>query len=71
MNAADVMTRTILSVAPDSTIAEAVRTMLDNRISGLPVIDEAGRLVGILTEGDYCAAARPQPSGIARVGSKS
>ena len=52
MNAADVMTRNILSVAPDSTIAEAVRTMLDNRISGLPVIDEAGRLVGILTEGD-------------------
>jgi len=52
MNAADVMTRNILSVAPDSTIDEAVRTMLDNRISGLPVIDEAGRLVGILTEGD-------------------
>ena len=52
MNAADVMTRNILSVAPDSTIAEAVRTMLDNRISGLAVIDEAGRLVGILTEGD-------------------
>jgi CBS domain-containing protein len=52
MNAADVMTRDILSVRPDATIAEAIRTMLENRISGLPVIDEAGRLVGILTEGD-------------------
>jgi CBS domain-containing protein len=52
MNASDVMTRNVLSVRPDATIAEAIRTMLDNRISGLPVIDEAGRLVGILTEGD-------------------
>ena len=52
MNASDVMTCNILSVRPDATIAEAIRTMLDNRISGLPVIDEAGRLVGILTEGD-------------------
>ena len=52
MNASDVMTREILSVGPDTTVAEAIRTMLDNRISGLPVIDEAGQLVGILTEGD-------------------
>ena len=52
MKASDVMTCTILSVRPDATIAEAIRMMLDNRISGLPVVDEAGRLVGILTEGD-------------------
>jgi CBS domain-containing protein len=52
MNASDVMTRNILSVRPDTSVAEAIRLMLDNRISGLPVIDEAGRLVGILTEGD-------------------
>ena len=52
MNASDVMTRTVLSVRPDAAVADAIRMMLDNRISGLPVIDEAGRLVGILTEGD-------------------
>jgi len=52
VNASDVMTRDILSVRPDATIAEAIRLMLDNRISGLPVIDEMGRLIGILTEGD-------------------
>jgi CBS domain-containing protein len=51
MNAADVMSRSIISVGPDTTIAEAIRLMLDNQISGLPVI-EAGQLVGILTEGD-------------------
>ena len=52
MNASDVMTRNVLSVRPEATIAEAIRLMLDNRISGLPVLDETGRLVGILTEGD-------------------
>src|SRR5271169_3392277 len=52
MKASDVMTRNIFSVRPDATVAEAIRTMLDKQISGLPVIDEAGRLVGILTEGD-------------------
>jgi CBS domain-containing protein len=52
MKASDVMTRSILSVRPDTSIAEAIRLMLDNRVSGVPVIDEAGRLAGILTEGD-------------------
>jgi len=52
MKASDVMSRNILSVGRDATIAEAIRLMLDNQISGLPVIDAAGRLVGILTEGD-------------------
>jgi CBS domain-containing protein len=46
------MSRNILSVGRDATIAEAIRLMLDHQISGLPVIDAAGRLVGILTEGD-------------------
>jgi CBS domain-containing protein len=52
VNAADVMTRSILSVTPDASLVEAIRLMLDNSVSGLPVIDDAGRLVGILTEGD-------------------
>jgi len=52
MNAADVMTCDVLSVMPDTPVAEAIRLMLDNHVSGLPVIDEAGQLVGILSEGD-------------------
>jgi CBS domain-containing protein len=51
MNAADVMSRSIISVGPDATIAAAIGLMIDNQISGLPVID-AGKLVGMLTEGD-------------------
>ena len=52
MKASDVMSRNIVSIGRDAAIAEAIRLMLDNQISGLPVIDTAGKLVGILTEGD-------------------
>jgi CBS domain-containing protein len=48
----DIMTRELISVAPDASIDTAIDLMLDHHISGLPVIDNAGRLVGILTEGD-------------------
>jgi CBS domain-containing protein len=51
MKAGDVMSRNVVSVGREATIADAIRLMLDNQISGLPVID-GGRLVGILTEGD-------------------
>ena len=50
--AADVMTRNVISIAVDATIEEAANTMLDRRISGLFVVDKAGDLVGIVTEGD-------------------
>jgi CBS domain-containing protein len=53
MNAKDVMTGEVISVAPDATVLEAARVMLQHRISGLPVIDSAGTLVGIVSEGDF------------------
>jgi CBS domain-containing protein len=52
MKAADVMTPSVISVRPNASIAEMVKLMLDNRISGLPVVDDQGKLVGIVTEGD-------------------
>jgi CBS domain-containing protein len=57
MKASDVMTRRIVSVAPDTTVLEAIRLMLENHISGLPVIDAAGNLVGVVTEGDFLRRA--------------
>jgi CBS domain-containing protein len=57
MNTSEVMTRKIFSVSPGAPVVEAIRLMLDNHISGLPVIDEAGHLVGILTEGDLLRRA--------------
>ena len=53
MKASDVMTRQIVSIEADASIAKAVRLMLQNRSSGLPVVDGAGKLVGIVTEGDF------------------
>ena len=46
------MTSPVVSVAPDATVLQAVQIMLQRRISGLPVIDKDGRLVGMVTEGD-------------------
>jgi len=53
MKASDVMTRVVISAAPDATVLQAARQMLQHHISGLPVIDKAGNLVGVLSEGDF------------------
>jgi CBS domain-containing protein len=47
------MTRNVISVKADESILSAARLMLQNRISGLPVLDASGALVGIVTEGDF------------------
>ena len=52
MKAADIMAQPVITVAPQTKIAEAARLMLQHRISGLPVVGENDRLVGIVTEGD-------------------
>ena len=52
MRARDVMTAEVVTVSPEAGVLDAARLMLDRRISGAPVVDEGGRLVGIFTEGD-------------------
>jgi CBS-domain-containing membrane protein len=52
MNVADIMTHPVISVTPETTIAEAAGLMLEHRISGLPVVDKGGAVVGVVTEGD-------------------
>jgi CBS domain-containing protein len=53
MKARGVMTPDVVSVDPDASVADAARLMLQRRISGLPVVDHAGELVGVITEGDF------------------
>jgi CBS domain-containing protein len=53
MKAMDVMTREVVSIAPDASVMQAVRLMLQHRISGLPVVDASGNLQGVVTEGDF------------------
>jgi CBS domain-containing protein len=57
MKARDIMTRRVISIRPDATILEAARLMLQHRISGLPVVDPAGVLIGMVTEGDFLRRA--------------
>jgi CBS-domain-containing membrane protein len=53
MQVRDVMTRNVISIASDETVLKAAELMLQNRISGLPVVDATGSLVGVVTEGDF------------------
>ncbi len=57
MKAKDVMSREVVTVGPDATIAQAAGLMLPKRLSGLPVVDKDGALVGIVTEGDFLRRA--------------
>jgi len=57
MRAADIMTPRVITISSEATIAEAIRLMLQNHISGLPVVDAAGNLVGLVTEGDFLRRA--------------
>lgn len=57
MQARDIMASRVVSIAPEATVLEAIELMLKNRISGLPVIDGTGALVGIVTEGDFLRRA--------------
>ncbi|MDR3387575.1 MAG: CBS domain-containing protein [Rudaea sp.] len=57
MKVGDVMTRDAITIQADVGVVSAMRLMLDRKISGLPVVDSAGSLVGILTEGDFLRRA--------------
>ena len=52
----EVMHSPVVTVAPGERLAEAARQMVDNRIGGLPVLDDNGQIVGILTETDLLRA---------------
>jgi CBS domain-containing protein len=47
------MTPNVISISPDATVTDAIKIILKNRISGLPVVDESEYLVGIVSEGDF------------------
>jgi CBS domain-containing protein len=50
--ARDLMTPAVVTVSPRASVIEAAKLMLDNRLSGLPVVDDGGLLIGMITEGD-------------------
>ncbi|HTZ03582.1 MAG TPA: CBS domain-containing protein [Xanthobacteraceae bacterium] len=53
MQVKDIMTRNVIFVGAKEPVVRAARLMLQNRISGLPVVDDKNELVGVVTEGDF------------------
>jgi len=52
MNAADIMTRFVVTVPPSATMTAVAIELAQHAISGVPVVDGEGKLLGIITEGD-------------------
>src|SRR5258705_4204441 len=57
MRAHQIMTRDVITVLPDTPILDAANKMLENHVSGLPVVDSSGQLVGIVSESDFLRRA--------------
>jgi CBS domain-containing protein len=53
MQAGDVMTTPVISVTPETRTRDAIELMLTHHLSGLPVLNQEGKLVGVLSEGDF------------------
>lgn len=63
MRVRDIMTTDPIAVHPETTLKETARIMVRHQVSGMPVIDHMGKLVGIVTEGDFLSqeANRDRP----------
>jgi CBS domain-containing protein len=55
LTAKDIMSKNIISISPESEIVQAAKLLLEKRVNGLPVVDDAGNLVGILCQSDLIA----------------
>lgn len=58
MKARDIMTRDVLSVSIDDKVENVARLLVDNKISGVPVVDNKQQVVGMVTEKDLMIKAR-------------
>lgn len=52
LKAKDIMTRDVITIRPDATVEELARLLIEHKISGVPVVDDSGKLIGIVTEND-------------------
>jgi CBS-domain-containing membrane protein len=52
MNASDIMVRKVITTHPQASVSHVAKQLVDNDISALPVVDDAGRVVGIISEAD-------------------
>src|SRR5262245_9568507 len=52
MNAMDIMVHDIVTIGPDSDVAEAIKLLAEHDISALPVVDDDGHVIGVISEAD-------------------
>jgi CBS domain-containing protein len=52
VRAKDIMTKKVVTVLPDTPVTEAAKLLIENHFNGLPVVEEGGRLVGIICQDD-------------------
>jgi CBS-domain-containing membrane protein len=57
----DIMTTEVITASPETEIVQATKLLLENRINGVPVLDETGKLVGILCQSDLIAQQQKIP----------
>lgn len=57
MRAIDVMARHVVTAAPEMTVQDVAKLMINHRISGVPIVDRDRQLVGVVTEGDLLRRA--------------
>lgn len=61
IKAKDIMTADVITLTPDTDIAQAAKVLLDNGINGAPVVDETGNLLGILCQSDLVVQQKRLP----------
>jgi CBS domain-containing protein len=60
MKATDIMVRNVITVGPEASVREVADILFKNRISALPVIDEHGKLIGIISRGRFGQTSRAE-----------
>jgi len=61
IKAKDIMTKEIITVSPETDITQAANLLLEKRINGVPVVNAAGEIVGILCQSDLIAQQKSIP----------
>jgi len=59
LNVKDLMTREVMTVAPDMSVKDAAKLLFEKEISGLPVVSQDNKIIGMITEKDLIAMALP------------
>ena len=61
LKASDIMSKNVVTVTPETEITQAAKLLLENHFNGLPVVDESGRLIGIICQDDLIVQQKRLP----------